>query len=214
MSIRALIVDDHAILREGIEYLLSAQRNVIVIGSFGDSREALRFAVAEKPDVAIVDIEMPRMNGIELLRQLRNRCPKLRVVVLSVHEGAEYVSMAFEAGAMGYVIKGAAGIELVDALRAVLAGKRYVAKKLRTKMQLASLRSRNVIRPLANLSRREREVLQLVVEGMTSVEVASRLELSRKSVETYRSRLMTKLGVEDIVALVKFAIRHGVTGLE
>jgi DNA-binding NarL/FixJ family response regulator len=209
--IRILLVDDHALVREGVSRLLEAQTDMRVVGSFGEPDAALAFATREEPDVAIVDIAMPQASGIELARRLRAASPDTQLLVLTMHSNPEYVHQALLAGALGYVAKESAGPVLVEAVRAVQAGRRYLSESLGTEALSRYLQRGEEADPLGRLSAREREVLRHTVEGRTIAETAQRLGLSPKSIETYRSRLMTKLGIEDLPALVKFAIRHGVT---
>ncbi len=205
--IRIVLVDDHTLVREGVARLLEEEPDLRVIGSFDDDVVAVRFTARAEPDVAILDIAMPRASGIEVARRLRAVSPKTQLLMLSMHARAEYVQQALWAGASGYVLKESAGEEVVAALRAVHAGKRYLSAKIRA-CALDACASED---PLERLSAREMEVLKLVVEGNTSLEVATRLGLSPKSIDTYRSRLMTKLGLEHLPALVKFAVRRGLT---
>jgi DNA-binding NarL/FixJ family response regulator len=170
-----------------------------------------------KPDVVVMDIAMPELNGIEATRQIRREVPKTQVVILSVYSTAEHIYRALKAGARGYLLKESAGSEVVRAVRAVHAGRRYLCEKIADTMIDAYFEQRKTAEaksPLERLSDREREVFQLVVEGKSSKEIASIVHLSPKSVETYRSRLMQKLGVHDLPSLVKFAIQHGLTTLE
>ena len=209
--IRILLVDDHALVREGVSRLLEAQSDMQVVGSFGEPEAALAFAAREEPDVAIVDVAMPQASGIELARRLRVASPDTQLLVLTMHSNPEYVHQALLAGALGYVAKESAGPVLVEAVRAVQAGRRYLSESLGSEALSRYLQRGEESDPLGRLSAREREVLRHTVEGCTIAETAQRLGLSPKSIETYRSRLMTKLGIEDLPALVKFAIRHGVT---
>jgi len=209
--IRIMLVDDHALVREGVSRLLEAQSDMSVVGSFGDGREAVRFAVREEPDVAILDIAMPSVSGIDIARQLRDAAPDTHLLVLSMHSNPEYVRQALLAGALGYVAKESAGAVLVEAVRQVQAGQRYLSESLDAQALQRFLLDSGERDPLEPLSAREREVLRHTVEGRTIAETAQQLGLSPKSVETYRSRMMTKLGIEDLPALVKFAIRHGIT---
>ena len=204
--IRVLLVDDHALVREGVSRLLEVEPDMRVVGSFADGNTAVRFAAREAPDVAILDIAMPGANGIDVARRLRAVSPKTQLLMLSMHTQPEYVRQAFWAGANGYVVKESAGREVAAGVRAVHAGRRYLSDSIR--------RAPDADRdedPLHTLSAREMEVLKLVVEGNTSHEVATRLGLSPKSIDTYRSRLMSKLDVAHLPALVKFAIRRGLT---
>jgi DNA-binding NarL/FixJ family response regulator len=214
MAIRILLVDDHAILREGIGKLLDAQADMGVVGSTGDGREAIDLAVREEVDVGIVDIAIPDMNGIEVVLRMLDAAPQMQVLMLSMHANPEYVCRALQAGAMGYVLKDAAGRVLVEAVRAVHAGRRYLCSKIDTEAVEQYQRDHRPGDPLELLSLREREVLKLTVEGSSIADTAERLGISPKSIETYRHRLMTKLGIGNLPALVKFAIRHGITTLE
>lgn len=198
-------------MREGVSRLLEAQADLQVVGSFGEPDKALAFVAAEQPDVAIVDIAMPQSSGIDVARQLRAVSPDTQLLVLTMHSNPEYVHQALLAGALGYVAKESAGPALVEAVRAVQAGRRYFSESLGTEALQRYLQGSAADDPLGRLSAREREVLRHTVEGRTIAETAQRLGLSPKSVETYRSRVMTKLDIKDLPALVKFAIRHGVT---
>src|SRR5262245_11407761 len=211
MSIRIILVDDHALVREGIARLLDGQHDMRVIASFGAGRDAIRYAEREEADVAVLDVAMPDLNGIEVARNLQDASPETRIVMLSMHADIEYVHRALPAGAQGYVLKGCAGRVLLEAVRAVHGGRRYICEEVGPQALEQYVRERGIVDPLDRLSAREREVLQHTVEGRTIVETAERLQLSPKSVETYRSRLMSKLEIEDIPALVKFAIRYGIT---
>jgi len=206
-EIRILLIDDHALVREGVGRLVEEAREMRVVGSFEDGGAAVRFAAREQPDVAVLDIGMPGESGIDIARRLRAVSPKTRLLMLSMHPRAEYVRQAFWAGANGYVLKECAGDEVVAAVRTVHAGGRYLSARLST-LALEDPASED---PLERLSAREMEVLKLVVEGNTSHQVATLLGLSSKSIDTYRSRLMTKLDVDHLPALVKFAIRRGLT---
>lgn len=211
MSIRIIVVDDHAVVREGISRLLEAQPDMRVIATFGEGREAIRYAEREEPDVAVLDVAMPDLNGIEVARRLQDASPGTRILMLSMHANVEYVHRALLAGAQGYVLKGSAGRALMEAVRKVHGGRRYISGQVDQNALARCFRERGISDPLDRLSAREREVLQLTVEGSTIAQTAERLQLSPKSVETYRSRLMAKLEIETIPALVKFAIRHGIT---
>lgn len=214
MTIKVLLADDHAIVRDGLKMVLQAQADIRVIGEATDGREAVQQAVQHEPDVAIMDIAMPVLNGIEATEQIRDRCPETEVLILSMHSNSEHVFRALQAGALGYVLKESAGAEVIDAVRCVSAGKRYLGEKIADTVIEDYIRQRHTASPLESLSPRERQILQLVVEGRTSAEIAEVLSLSPKSVETYRSRMMQKLGICDMPSLVKFAIQHGLTSLE
>jgi DNA-binding NarL/FixJ family response regulator len=213
MSIRIILVDDHALVREGLARLIEGERDMRVAATFGEARPALEYAQEEEPDVAVIDVAMPDVNGIELARRMHDASPATRIVMLSMHADVEYVHRSLLAGAQAYVLKGSPGRMLIEAVRAVLAGRRYLSEQLDVGALQQIFQQRGVADPLDRLSAREREVLQLTVEGKTISEAADLLRLSPKSIETYRSRLMAKLDIQDLPALVKFAIRHGITSV-
>ena len=213
MTIRVLLADDHTIVRDGLRALLEAERDIQVVGDAADGRDAVRQTAQHCPDVVLVDIAMPELNGIEASRQIREVCPSAQVIILSMHSTAEHIFQALHAGARGYLLKESAGKEVIAAVRAVHAGRRYLSQKISSQALDDYARQREP-GPLGRLSPREREILQLVVEGKSSAEIAALLSLSPKTVETYRSRMMDKLGVGDLPGLVKFAIQHGLTPLE
>ena len=214
MTIDIVLVDDHDVVREGISRVLGAEPDLRVVASFANGEDAVRYVEAEQPDVAIVDVSMPGMNGIEAARRMHDASPATQIIMLSGFVDAEYVHQALLAGAEGYVVKDDPAYVLIEAVRAVYAGKRYLCDMANTEAVREVLSSRGADAPLGRLSAREREVLQHTVEGWSIAETAQRLGLSPKSVETYRGRLMRKLGIENLPALVKFAIRHGVTSVE
>ena len=215
--ITILLADDHAVVRDGLRFLLEAQPDLEVIADGGNGREAVRQAAQQCPDVAILDIAMPELNGIEALRQINTICPDTQVIILSMHATTQHILQALQAGARGYLLKESAGSEVVEAVHAVHAGRRHLSQKISDKVidDFARLREPDEVQqPLARLSHREREVLQLVVEGKSSGEIAEILSLSISTVDTYRSRLMHKLGIGDLPGLVKFAIQQGLITLE
>lgn len=217
MSITLFLADDHGVVREGLRLLLETQPDFQVIGEAGDGREAVHKIIQDRPDIAIVDIAMPELNGIEVTQQIYETCPATQVIILSMHSSSGHIARALQAGARGYVLKSSVGAELVDAVRAVRVGRRYLSQKVSNHIvddYLRQLEASEGDTPLARLSSREREILQLVVEGKSSTQIASLLSLSPNTVDTYRSRLMQKLGMEDLPSLVKFAIQHGLIPLE
>jgi DNA-binding NarL/FixJ family response regulator len=205
--IRVILVDDHALVREGVSRLLEEEPDIRVVGAFADGHATVRFGARDEPDVAILDISMPGASGIDVARRLRAVSPRTRLLMLSMHANVEYVQQALWAGANGYLLKGSAGQDVASAVRVVHSGERYLGDGV----PLRALASGSREDPLERLSTREMEVLKLVVEGNTSMEMATQLGLSPKSIDTYRSRLMTKLDLDDLPALVKFAIRRGLT---
>lgn len=216
MAIRVVLADDHAVVREGLRLILEAQGDFSVVGEAGDGRTAVRESRRQSPDVVIMDIAMPELNGVEATRQIRKGVTDARVVILSMHATSEHIFQALEAGALGYLLKESAGQEIVKAVRSVHAGRRYLSQRIAETVvddYILQRQRRPPRSPLETLSSREREILQLVVEGNSSAKIAEILHLSPKSVETYRSRLMHKLGIRDVPGLVKFAIEHGLTTL-
>jgi DNA-binding NarL/FixJ family response regulator len=217
LSITVFLADDHAVVRDGLRYLLQAQPDIDVVGDAADGRQTLQLVKRLCPDVAIMDIAMPELNGIDATHQICRDCPSTQVIILSMYSTSEHVNRALSAGALGFVLKESAGIELVNAVRAVHTGHHYLSQKLSDRLIDDYLQKREAADepgPLDRLTPREREVLQLVVEGKSSTQIASTLSLSVKTVETYRSRLLRKLDISDIPGLVKFAIQHGLTPLD
>ena len=215
MTIRVFLADDHAVVRDGLRFLLEAQGDISVASDAADGRQAVLQVQHLQPDVVVMDIAMPGLNGIEAARQICETCPSAQVVILSMHATAEHIFRALQAGARGYLLKESAGLEVVEAVRAVHAGRRYLSHKISDIVVDDYVQQQIVAQsPLARLSPREREILQLVAEGKSSADIAAILSLSPKTVETYRSRLMQKLNIGDLPDLVKFAIRHGLIVLE
>ncbi len=217
MSIKVLLVDDHATVREGLRFLLDAQADITVIGTAANGRQATQLVTQQCPDVVVMDIAMPKLNGIEATQQIKTECPDVRVVILSMFSSSEQIFRALQAGANGYLLKETAGLEVAAAVRAVRAGQRYLSAEVSDKLIEEYVQQRvldEIKNPLMQLSSREREVLQLVVEGQSSAEIAELLCLSCRSVETYRQRLMQKLGINNLPNLVRFAICQGLTPLE
>lgn len=218
MKVTVFIADDHAIVRDGLRLLLQSQADLEVVGEAANGREAVAQVPRLRPDIAIVDLSMPELNGIDVIRRLHETCPSTQVIVLSMYSTAEHIYHALQAGARGYLVKECSVVEVIQAVRAVHAGRTYMSQKISDTVVSEYLRqhesSVRSASPVERLSAREREILQFVVEGKSSAEIAELLFLSPKTVETYRSRLMRKLDVGDIPALVKFAILHGLTPLE
>ena len=213
MTTTILIADDHAIMRDGLRFLLEAEEDLAVIGSAGDGDAVVELARQLHPDIILMDIEMPGQSGIDATLALRDCCPRTRVVVLSMHLTTEHVYRALSAGARGYLIKEAAGKQVIAAIRAVMAGERYLSKRvvdLITEAFLAGYQPVSTTNPLQVLSPREREIVHLVIAGQSSKEIAQTLSLSPKTIDTYRSRIMDKLGVHDLCALGRKAQELGI----
>jgi DNA-binding NarL/FixJ family response regulator len=213
MPIRILIADDHGIVAEGLKHLIEAQPDMEVVALVGDGREAVQQAREVQPDVVLMDLSMPELNGADATRAILERDPKCRVIVLSMYAQREYVRRALKAGAAGYVVKRSAAKEVVDAIRAVHAGQRYLSPRV-ADVVLEDYTDDKQDDLLSRLSAREREVLQLLAEGRTGAQIAERLSLSQKTVETYRARLVEKLGIRDLAGLVRFAIQRGLVSLD
>ena len=209
-AIRVLIADDHGIVAEGLKHLVEAQSDMQVVACVEDGREAVRLAREAAPDVVVMDLSMPELNGADATRAIVERDPRCRVIVLSMYSEREYVRRALKAGAAGYVVKRSAAKELVEAIRVAHAGGRYLSPRVADVL----LEEPDTEDALARLSAREREVLQLIAEGRTGAEIAERLQLSQKTVETYRARLIEKLGIRDVPGLVRFAIQRGLVPLD
>jgi DNA-binding NarL/FixJ family response regulator len=209
MPVSVMLADDHAVVRDGLRALLEAGNDLQVVGVAGNGREAVSEALRLRPDIVIMDIAMPELDGVEATRRIVERSPETRVLILSMYLSAEHIYRALQAGAQGYVLKESAGEEVVDAIRALRAGKRYLSHRITETVIDDYLREGTNVSPLDSLSLRERDVLQLVVEGRTNAAIAQALSLSPKTVETYRARIMKKLKVRDTVELVKFSMRHG-----
>ncbi len=216
MTVKVLIADDHAVVRDGLRALLEAHPEITVVGDASDGRQAVSQVFSLNPDVVIMDISMPDLNGIEATRQLLERNPQQKIIILSILGTSEHVFRALQAGARGYLLKESAGREVVEAVLAVAEGKRYLSQPIAETLVADYVRQRELAAeksPLELLSAREREILKLVLEGKSSAEIGKQLFLSAKTVETYRSRMMRKLGVSDLPGLVKFAIQHGLISL-
>jgi DNA-binding NarL/FixJ family response regulator len=213
LKVRVLIADDHGVVAGGLRSLVDAEADMEVVALAENGREAARLSLRYRPDVVVMDHEMPELNGTEATREIRARCPDTRVIILSMHSDAVHIRRALQAGASGYLAKKSAAEEVVRAIRAVHGGQRYLSRRL-TGQVLDELAGKSAEDPLARLSRRERQVLQLIAEGHSTSEIAGRLSLSANTVETYRARMMEKLDLRDLAGLVRFAIREGVTALE
>lgn len=209
-TIRVLLADDHTLVRAGIRGLVAALPDVEVVGETGDGQEALRLAETLRPDLVLLDIGMPGLNGLEVAARLAKADPTIRVIILSMHTSEEYVLQALRAGAAAYLLKGSAVAELEVAIRAVARGETYLSPAVSKRViDEYVTRIGNATDPLAALTPRQREILQLVAEGQTNKEIARRLGLSHRTVEVHRNQLMKRLSVHDVAGLVRFAVRVG-----
>jgi DNA-binding NarL/FixJ family response regulator len=216
MNIRIVLADDHKIVREGLRNLIGNQKGMEVVGEAGDGREAVRLVSELAPDVVIMDVAMPGLNGIEATRQIVSKTSGPRVIALSMHSDRRFVAEMLHAGASGYLLKDCAFEEIVAAIRSVSQDKIYLSPGV------SDILVRDYVRlfpatefsPLSILTPREREVLQLLAEGKSTREMASSLEVSVKTVETFRQQLMDKLDIHTVAELTKYAIREGLTALE
>ena len=214
MAIKILIADDHGVVAEGLRFVVEAQADMEVIACVQDSREAVRISIETRPDVVLIDHAMPLLNGAEATHLIRERCPETHVIILSMYSNQVHVLRALQAGASGYVVKKSAAKEVIDAIRVVHKGGRYLSKELADSVIDQVVHKSASKDPLERLSSRERQVLQMLAEGHVVAHIAATLSLSPKTVETYRARMMEKLDIHDFATLVKFAIQHGVTPLE
>lgn len=217
MSVRVLLVDDHAVMRDGLRVLLEAGAEVQVVGEAKDGQEAISQTESLCPDVVIMDIHMPGMNGIEATQRILKACPATKVVILSMYGAPEHIYRAREAGVKGYILKESAGKEVLEAVLTVHSGARHLDPKVAEKVIDGYVRKRREASResrLRTLSPREREVMQLLVEGKSCKDIGNALGLSAKSIETYRRRLMLKLGIKDVPNLVKYAIERGIVTLD
>jgi len=205
--IKVLLADDHTIVRQGLKLILSSHPDLEVVGEAANGREVLDLAEKLKPDVILMDVAMPELNGIEATRRLHQISPRMKVLVLSMHKEAVYVREILKAGARGYILKDAIDTELVNAIQSVARGDGYISPAISG--ALLSDYRQNLTDPLDLLSTREREVLQLIAEGKTNKEVATRLNLSVYTVDSHRGKIMEKLNLHSAGELIRFAVKNG-----
>lgn len=210
--IRVLVADDHAIVRTGIRHVLEGEPGFEVVGEASNGTEALALALELRPDVALLDISMPGVSGLQATAELRNRCPETRVLMLSMHDNTEYVLESVRAGAHGYLLKDTAATELRGAIRAVWGGESYFSPPIASRLS-AVVRgdsdAESPVRLLGQLTGREREVLVGVTRGLTNKEIAAQLGISHRTVETHRESLMRKLRLRSVAELTRFALEAG-----
>ena len=208
MSIRILLAEDHVIVRQGFRVLLE-QAGMVVIGEASDGLEALRLAQAHTPEVAVLDVAMPHLNGLETARRLRETVPQTKIIVLTMHTEESYVLEALQAGAAGYVLKTQAAVDIVQAIHDAIHGAFYLSPRVANAVVRAYLTGSTL--PPDPLTSREREIVQRIAEGQTTKEIAAHLGLSVKTVESHRINLMRKLDIHETATLVRYAIRRGLT---
>jgi DNA-binding NarL/FixJ family response regulator len=216
MSIRVILADDHKILCEGLRLILSRQPDIEVVAEANTGREVLELVRKQEPDVVVMDIAMPDMNGIEATRQLVKDYPKIKVIGLSLYADRSYVLGMLEAGASAYILKANAAEDLIRAIESAMNGRKYLCPEITDRVVDSYTQrmfpSEEVIH--TKLGAREREVLQLLAEGHSSKEIADSLHISARTAETHRRNIMNKLGLHNSAELIKYAIRHGLTSLE
>lgn len=213
--IRVLLAEDHTIVRKGLLAILEKHTDIVVVGEAEDGREALRLAEELRPDVVVMDITMSGLSGLEATRQIKRFCPEIRVLILTMHTDQEYVCRLLQAGASGYVVKQAAPAELLLAVHAAYDGDLFLSPAITNTIVAEYLEQGDPITDrYSTLTDREREVLQLLVEGRSNREVAETLTISIKTAQTHRMNLMDKLGIDNVGDLVKYAIKKGILPLE
>jgi DNA-binding NarL/FixJ family response regulator len=212
--IKVLVADDHPVVRKGLQSCLSRQERVKIVGEAADGDEALKQALELSPDVVLMDISMPRMNGLAATEALRRQAPRIKILILSVHNNRDYIFRIIQAGAHGYVSKEASPEELMEAIESVHSGETYFTPDI-AQAALSQLVQNNGKRePFSALTGREREVLVLVAEGRSNKEIANQLGIGVRTIETHRERIMRRLNIHSVASLTKFAIVNGLISLE
>jgi DNA-binding NarL/FixJ family response regulator len=216
VNIGILLADDHKIVREGIKALIEKQTDMEVIAETEDGRTTVQLALQLLPDVVIMDVGMPDMNGIEATRQIIANAPNIKIIALSMHSDRRFVAEMLKAGASGYLLKDCAFEELINAIHAVIANHTYLSPAIFDSVikDYSHILSKEDLSVFSILTTREREVLQLLSEGKTTKEIASHLKISVKTVETYKQKIMNKLDIHSVAELTKYAIREGLTSLD
>jgi DNA-binding NarL/FixJ family response regulator len=213
MPIRILLADDHTVVRDGLRALLEKQLDMEVVAEAADGREGVRLAEEQNPDVVVMDIGMPNMNGIEATRRIVTSNPDTAVVILSMHQDESYVLRALKAGAKGYLLKDSLRSDVIDAIRTVAQGRSFLTRKVSRMLQedyVSQLQRRGLDDSYDLLTDREREILQLVAEGRTNKEVANLLTVSLTTIETHRTHILQKLGLHSVPELILYAVRKGI----
>jgi two-component system response regulator NreC len=212
-EIRIILADDHTVMRSGLRLLLERQPNLTVVGEAADGREAVTLSAEHKPDVVVMDIAMPHLNGVEAARQIVNHCPQTAVAILSMHSDESYVIRSLKAGARAYLLKDSAEADLIEAIRAISMGKSFFSPAVRRILKedyMRQLDEMGAEDTYELLTTREREVLQLVAEGKSNKEVANLLNLSLYTVETHRTHILQKLNLHSVPELILYAVRKGI----
>jgi DNA-binding NarL/FixJ family response regulator len=216
MTVTVLLADDHPIVRQGLRHLLEAEPDLKVVGEASDGLQAVELTEKFRPNVLIVDMMMPDLNGLEVLRQVKDRSPATCCIVLSMQSADVYVVEALKAGALGYVLKETGPSELVNAVQQVIGGRRYLSPRLSERLIDVLLQAAEDLThdPYETLTNREREVLQMAAEGMTTSAIAKRLSISPRTAELHRGRMMDKLGLNNQTELIRYAIKRGILPLD
>jgi DNA-binding NarL/FixJ family response regulator len=209
MSVKVALIDDHPIVRQGLSNLLQTEPSFTVVGEADDGITGVELVQRVKPDVLVVDLMMPGLNGLDLIRQVLKRQPRLRILVLTMQSADSYVVEALNRGAAGYVLKETGPSEIIRAIRTVVSGDRYLSPKLSERLRTSSTGTKKVTDPYETLTPREREILHLIVEGNTSPQIAKRLVLSPRTVELHRSRIMHKLDLHNQTDIFRYALERG-----
>lgn len=213
---RVLIVDDHAVIRDGLQMLINAQPDMEVVGSVEDGSKAISITRRLQPDVVIMDISMPGLNGLEASARILEMMPSIGIIILSMHVNTDYIYRALEVGILGYLLKDSAGVEVIDAIRAASNGQRFLSSQITDLLAddyVATRRRAQSSSPLDILSPREISVLRRIAQGYANQAIALELGISIKTVETYRARLMQKLSLKDRTGLVNFALQNGLLNI-
>ena len=215
MIVTVLVVDDHPIVRQGLRNLLEAESEFKVVGEAGDGIEALKMLERLTPNILVIDMMMPGLNGLEVLRRVKNISPATRTIVLSMQSAEPYVIEALRAGANGYILKDTGPGELVSAIHSVLQGTRYLSERLSERLGMHGVKVEDVPLDLyQTLTAREREILQMAAEGRSSSEIGDKLVISPRTVEIHRSKLMKKLGLRNKAELIRYAIKRGILSMD
>ena len=216
MSVTVLLADDHPIVRQGMRNLLDAEASISVVGEAEDGLQTVQMAEQLKPDVVIVDMMMPRLNGLEAIRQITSRVPNTRCIVLSMQSADPYIVQALKAGASGYVLKDSGPSEVIGAIHQVLSGKRYLSPQLSEKLidLFVAKVEVEMLDPYNSLTAREREVMQLAAEGLSNNDIADQLSISTRTVEQHRQNMMNKMDFKNQTDLIRFALKRGILPLD